>query len=151
MAKRRSEADRRSRQAQRLGRALRVLRLIQERHGRWDLASLAGELGCSTKTIQRDLLALEEAQIPFYYDKQRCCYAVQPGFRLAILDDRPRQEVVAQGGGVSTTPARTAERPGEQAERLLAEAERLIEVLSQLCRSLRQQDLGRESRDPQGG
>jgi len=63
MAKRRSDADRRSRQVQRLGRVLRVLRLIQERHGRWDLTSLARELGCSTKTVQRDLLALEEAQI----------------------------------------------------------------------------------------
>lgn len=59
MAKRRSEADRRSRQAQRLGRALRVLRLIQERHGRWDLPALARELGCSIRTVQRDLLGLE--------------------------------------------------------------------------------------------
>src|SRR5438270_456404 len=61
MSKERSEADRRARQSQRIGRALRLLCLIQERHGRWDLPSLARELGCSTKTIQRDLLALEEA------------------------------------------------------------------------------------------
>jgi predicted DNA-binding transcriptional regulator YafY len=69
MAKSRSEGDRRARQIQRLGRVLKVLRLIQDRHGRWDLPSLARELGCSTKTVQRDLLALEEARIPFFYDK----------------------------------------------------------------------------------
>ena len=144
MAKRRSEADRRSRQVQRLGRVLRVLRLIQERHGRWDLASLAGELGCSTKTVQRDLLALEEAQIPFFYDKQRCCYAIQPGFRLSILD-RPGDGIIEGVPGGSSTPTITppinpielAESSRDHAERLLAEAERLIESLGRLCQSLR--------------
>src|SRR4051812_27185908 len=91
MAKSRSESDRRARQSQRIGRALRLLCLIQERHGRWDLPSLARELGCSTKTIQRDLLALEEAHIPFYFDKQKCCYKISPGFRLSLLDDQAKQ------------------------------------------------------------
>ena len=144
MAKKRSEADRRSRQAQRLGRVLRVLCLIQERHGRWDLPSLAAELGCSTKTIQRDLLALEEAQIRFYYDKQRCCYAINPGFRLSILD-QPFDGTVERVPGGSSTPAirqsinpiELAESSRDQAERLLAEAERLIESLGRLCQSLR--------------
>src|SRR3954453_7109677 len=97
MAKRCSEADRRARQSQRIGRALRLLCLIQDRHGRWDLQALARELGCSTKTIQRDLLALEDAHIPFFYDKQRCCYRIRPDFRLSILDDppdRPQGKVV---------------------------------------------------------
>lgn len=143
MAKRRSEADRRSRQAQRLGRVLRVLRLIQERHGRWDLPSLAGELGCSTKTIQRDLLALEDAQIPFYYDKQRCCYAIRPGFRLSILDNAPAHTEPADAGArravvaKSRSPVELAESSRDQAERLLADAERLIEALGLLCQSLR--------------
>ena len=144
MAKRRSEADRRSRQVQRLGRVLRVLRLIQERHGRWDLPSLASELGCSTKTVQRDLLALEEAQIPFYYDKQRCCYAINPGFRLSILDQPYDGTVEGVPGGSSTpaipqpiNPIELAESSRDQAERLLAEAERLIESLGRLCQSLR--------------
>lgn len=144
MAKRRSEADRRSRQVQRLGRVLRVLRLIQERHGRWDLASLARELCCSTKTIQRDLLALEEAQIPFYYDKRRCCYAISPGFRLSILD-RPAAGSAHPGGTTLSVPGAPApptaidlaESSRDQADRLIAEAERLIESLDRLCRSLR--------------
>lgn len=144
MAKRRSEADRRSRQVQRLGRVLRVLRLIQERHGRWDLPSLARELGCSTKTVQRDLLALEDAQIPFYYDKRRCCYAISPGFRLSILDDAP---TATDAGGADArpmadskamNPVELAESSREQAERLLSDAERLIEALGLLCQSLRQ-------------
>ena len=129
---------------QRLGRVLRLLRLIQERHGRWDLASLASELGCSTKTVQRDLLALEEAQIPFFYDKQRCCYAIQPGFRLSILDQPGDGTVEGVPGGSSPpaipqpiNPIELAESSRDQAERLLAEAERLIESLGRLCQSLR--------------
>ena len=140
MAKRRSEADRRSRQVQRLGRALRVLRLIQERHGRWDLPALARELGCSTKTVQRDLLALEEAQIPFYYDRQRCCYAVRPDFRLPLLD-RPAGEghpdPTALGVSGPSLPGELANSPCDQAGRLLADAERLVESLGRLYRSLR--------------
>ncbi len=140
MAKSRSDGDRRARQSQRLGRALRLLCLIQQRHGRWDLPSLARELGCSTKTIQRDLLALEDAHIPFFYDKQRCCYAIRPGFRLSILDDpsaHATQDTPATGRTTLTT-ADLAESSREHAERLLFEAERLIESLGQLCRSLRQ-------------
>lgn len=143
MAKRRSEADRRSRQVQRLGRVLRVLRLIQERHGRWDLPSLARELGCSTKTVQRDLLALEEAQIPFYYDKRRCCYAINPGFRLSILDDAPSATDAGEAdarpmAAANKSSVELAESSRDHAERLLSDAERLIEALGLLCQSLRQ-------------
>lgn len=144
MSKGRSEADRRARQSQRIGRALRLLCLIQERHGRWDLQALAGELGCSTKTVQRDLLALEAAQIPFYFDKQSCCYKVRPGFRLSILDvpsDRNpagESEVQPAAAPKSLSPIELAESSKEDAERLLSEAERLIESLGQLCQSLRQ-------------
>lgn len=157
MAKRRSDADRRSRQVQRLGRVLRVLRLIQERHGRWDLTSLARELGCSTKTVQRDLLALEEAQIPFFYDKQRCCYAIHPGFRLSILDHPGGGPVEGKVGGSSTPansrradPIELAESSRDQAGRLLAEAERMIESLARLCLALRDPDSNGPAR-PEGG
>ena len=143
MAKRRSDADRRARQSQRIGRSLRLLCLIQERHGRWDLKSLAEELGCSTKTVQRDLQALEEARIPFYFDKQACCYRLRPGFRLPILDEPP--EAAPGGADASTqsaqeppTSVELADLSQESAERLLCEAERLVETLSQLCRTLRQ-------------
>lgn len=142
MSKERSEPDRRARQSQRIGRALRLLCLIQERHGRWDLPSLARELGCSTKTIQRDLLALEEARIPYFYDKQRCCYRLSPGFRLSFLD-HPAGEPPGAGTepnptGVADSPtqAEFAELSREHAERLLSEAERLVDALGRLCRSL---------------
>src|SRR4051812_44075301 len=115
MSKGRSEGDRRARQIQRLGRVIKVLRLIQDRHGRWDLPSLARELGCSTKTIQRDLLTLEEARIPFFFDKQRCCYAISPGFRLSILDD-PSNQAPAREANAPPTEARKPSTPVELAE-----------------------------------
>lgn len=143
MSRGRSEADRRARQSQRIGRALRLLCLIQDRHGRWDLQALAREQGCSTKTVQRDLMALEDAGIPFFYDRQRCCYAVRPGFRLAILDDPPA-ESSAMGTepepactSQPSSPAACAELSREHAERLLSEAERLVAALDRLCRFLR--------------
>jgi len=143
MAKRRSETDRRARQSQRIGRALRLLCLIQERHGRWDLPSLARELGCSTKTVQRDLLALEEARIPFFFDKQRCCYKINPGFQLSILDypSNPatagEQEVQPPAARKAPTPGELAESSREHAERILCETELLIERLTRLCQALR--------------
>jgi hypothetical protein len=157
MSKGRSEADRRARQGQRIGRALRLLCLIQERHGRWDLAAIARELGCSTKTVQRDLLALEAAHIPFYFDKQRCCYKVRPGFRLSILEDRSGQphetanDVNLEGKGHPTTPAEYAELSREHAERLLIEAERLVEALDRLCRSLRRSGYSPDTNGPGSG
>lgn len=143
MSKGRSDADRRARQSQRIGRALRLLCLIQERHGRWDLPSLARELGCSTKTVQRDLLALEAAQIPFYFDKQSCCYRVRTGFRLSILD-APSERTTGTDTSPppsatrqSATPAESAESSREHAQRLLTEAGRLVDALDRLCQSLR--------------
>lgn len=153
MSRERSEADRRARQSQRIGRALRLLCLIQERHGRWDLASLARELGCSTKTIQRDLTALEEARIPFYFDKQRSCYRVRPDFRLSILDARGSKsgrEAAGKGDpGREEAPVGLAELSREHAERLLSEAERLVDALDHLCRSLRRSSRPRGSDAPE--
>lgn len=156
MSKGRSESDRRAKQIQRLGRVLKVLRLIQDRHGRWDLPSLARELGCSTKTVQRDLLALEEARIPFYFDKQRCCYRLSPGFRLSILDDPSGTPGSGTGPDLTgtiqpTEPVACAELSREHAERLLSEAERLVDALSRLCQSLRQSTHSPDTNGPEAG
>jgi len=117
MAKRSPDSDRRARQSQRLGRTLRVLCLIQGR-GHWNLNSLAAELGCSKKTVQRDLLALEAAGIPFYYDERRCCYKIRPDFQLPIIGDPAKQPP----GDSATAPPSDIEGPFNADE--LAGAER---------------------------
>lgn len=141
MSRERSESDRRARQSQRIGRALRLLCLIQERHGRWDLPSLARELDCSTKTVQRDLMAQEAARIPFFFDKQRSCYRLPPGFRLSILGSPDSSAVSEVSGDEKSDPEPTtaglADLSREHAERLLSEAETLVEALDRPCRTLR--------------
>lgn len=136
-----SDSDRRARQSQRLGRTLRLLCLIQGR-GRWNLNSLAAELKCSKKTVQRDLLTLEAAQVPFFYDEQRCCYRVRSDFHLPFADataGREDRASTADAGG-PPTPEGLAETSRESAEHLLAEVERLIKTLGQLCQALRRSD-----------
>lgn len=55
--KKKSDADRRLRQADRMARVLRVLQLIQSR-GRWNATTIAQELECSERTVYRDLQVL---------------------------------------------------------------------------------------------
>lgn len=45
-----------------LVRALRLIRLLQD--GRWTLLELSRDLSMSTRTIRRDLAALQEAHLP---------------------------------------------------------------------------------------
>lgn len=95
MKKQRSDADRRIRQCERLGRLLRMLHLIMGK-GRWDATTLAEELGCSRRTVYRLLQTLSMAGVPWYFDESTRCYRVRAGYRFAaILEsthvDAPKQ------------------------------------------------------------
>ncbi|MCA9234565.1 MAG: helix-turn-helix domain-containing protein, partial [Planctomycetales bacterium] len=59
----RSDRDRRVRQHDRIARVLNILNLIQSR-GRWNAQAIAEELGCSQRTVYRDLQVLEFAGVP---------------------------------------------------------------------------------------
>ena len=67
-----SDADRRRRQASRFARILKLLELLQGR-ARYSIAQLAAEVGCSTRTVQRDLNVLEIAGVTNYHDREWGC------------------------------------------------------------------------------
>lgn len=81
----RTDAQRRARQCERLGRLLRTLHLIAGK-GRWDADGLAQELECSRRTVYRLLAALSSAGIPWYYDETIRSYRVRPGFRFPMIE-----------------------------------------------------------------
>ena len=81
----RTDAERRIRQSERLGRLLRTLRLIAG-PGRWDADSLARELELSRRSVHRILQTLSLAGVPWSYDADARCYRVPRGFKFPGLD-----------------------------------------------------------------
>ena len=100
---RRSDSDRRLRQATRFARVLRVLEIIQSR-GRYGVKEIAAELEASERTIFRDLAVLELAGVPYYHDRDGHCLRVRPGFQfppINLTDD----ELVGQATATAITSA----------------------------------------------
>lgn len=124
-AKPRTDADRRARQADRLSRHLRVLQCILGR-GRWDTESLAAELECSTRTVQRILQTLTMADVPWYFCKDSQCYRVRPGFRFRGIDRGPKS-AEGQVDPDEILPA---------AKQLLQDGEKFMESLRRFCATL---------------
>lgn len=125
--KQRSDADRRVRQCERLGRLLRVLHLIMGK-GRWDANTLAAELECSRRTVYRLLQTLSMAGVPWYYDDDCRSYRVRPGFRFPGLEDQP----ASRSREPDLKPLNIA------ANQLLQEGERFIDSLRAFCEQLNQ-------------
>ncbi len=86
----RADAERRTRQTERLARVLRLLQLIQSprRRGAQEIAT---ELGCSERTIYRDLQVPTAAGVPVYFDERDRCYRVRKGWRFTgvTTSERP--------------------------------------------------------------
>lgn len=70
-----------STQSRRLRRILRIVTMLQS-GGRWSTARLACECGVCERTIFRDLNALSDADIPYYYDRESGSYRVRRDYYL---------------------------------------------------------------------
>ena len=123
--KQRTDADRRVRQCERLGRLLRVLHLIMGK-GRWDANTLAAELECSKRTVYRLLQTLSIAGVPWFFDEACRSYRVRPGFRFSGLDG----QLVKQQREVDPGPLSLA------AKQLLVDGEKFIDSLRTFCEQL---------------
>jgi predicted DNA-binding transcriptional regulator YafY len=83
MPGKRSDKDRRLRQAAKFARILTLLELLQSRV-RHNAGSLARELGVSSRTIQRDVEVLELAGITCQYIAEQRGYVLSGDYRFAI-------------------------------------------------------------------
>ena len=92
----RTDAERRVRQCERLGRLLQTLHLIMGK-GRWDADGLAEELECSRRTVYRLLQTLSMAGVPWFFDESCRAYRVRPGFKFPELESMRTSKAVTAG------------------------------------------------------
>lgn len=139
MAKKRTDAQRRVRQSDRLARVLRLLQLIQG-HGNWNAATIAQKLDCSERTVYRDLQTLSAAGVPWYFDDFSQSYRLREGYRGHLPKLSPGQ-ILNQGDAseslIPTEDARSiATLAKEAAQRLLLEAEGVVQALDRLTKAI---------------
>lgn len=135
MAKKRSDAERRIRQSDRLARVLRVLQLIQG-PGPWTAQSLAQELECSERTIYRDLQTLSAAGIPWYFDDFSQSYRIREGYRGPFPQLQPRKRFADEDSRLEDDARSIASLAKEAAQRLLTEAEGVVQALDRLSKAI---------------
>ena len=136
----RPDGDRRVRQSLRIARVLHVLNLIQSR-GRWNVSAIAKELGCSNRTVHRDLNVLEFCGVPFYFSEDEQCYRVRSDYRfptLMLTNEEALGQAVATaiskapgldiGLGATPTTTRLASSSKDETKQIIADAMSLVDV-----------------------
>ena len=136
----RPDGDRRIRQSLRIARVLHVLNLLQSR-GRWNVSAIAKELGCSSRTVHRDLNVLEYYGVPFYFSEEEQCYRVRSDFRfptLSLTDEEVLGQAIATtitqapgldiGLGATPTTTRLASSSKDETKQIIADVMSLVDV-----------------------
>src|SRR5262249_45340774 len=129
MAKKRTDAERRIRQSDRLARLLRVLQLIQG-PGNWNAQAIARKLDCSERTVYRDLQTLPAAGVPLYFDDLSQAYKIREGYRghlLKIPATESEPQTVSRESPPDDDPRSIAMLAREAAQRLLVEAQGVVQ------------------------
>jgi predicted DNA-binding transcriptional regulator YafY len=139
MAKKRTDAERRVRQSDRLARVLRVLQLIQGT-GPWTAQAIAKELECSERTVYRDLQTLSAAGVPWFFDEYGQSYRIRDGYKgpFSHFPSQPKGDGRDQQASSATADdARSiVTQAKESAQRLLIEAESVIQALDRLTKAM---------------
>jgi DNA-binding IclR family transcriptional regulator len=139
MARKRTDAERRVRQSDRLARVLRVLQLIQG-PGNWNAQAIAKKLGCSERTVYRDLQTLAAAGVPWYFDDFSQSYRLREGYRGHVLKIaghvEPADQATSEAASPEDDPRSIALIAREAAHRLLVEAEGVIKALDRLSEAI---------------
>ena len=135
MAKKRTDAERRVRQSDRLARVLRVLQLIQS-PGPCTAQSIAKELECSERTVYRDLQALASAGVPWFFDEYSQSYRIRDGYRglLPNIQGKHKADPPTEVTGEDARSIATLAK--EAAQRLLTEAEGVVQALDRLSKAI---------------
>lgn len=128
MAKRRTDADRRARQCERLSRVLRVLQILQG-EDRCTVQTIAQELECSERTVYRDLQTLSMAGVPHYFDEKSQTYRLRPGFRRFQFD-----RIVQENGLTSIVDL--IDKSLQSAKETISSLQRLAEFLNEMREEL---------------
>jgi predicted DNA-binding transcriptional regulator YafY len=127
----RTDAERRVRQCERLGRLLQTLHLIMGK-GRWDADGLAQELECSRRTVYRLLQTLSMAGVPWFFDESCRAYRVRPGYKFTQLMISPNPQLESTRSAGELIPAvQRLIADGEAFTRSLKEFQAIIESASQ--------------------
>ncbi len=139
MAKKRTDAERRVRQSDRLARVLRLLQLIQG-PGNWNVPAIAKKLDCSERTVYRDLQTLSAAGVPWYFDDFSQAYKLREGYRghfAKILSVEPADPQAESQTPPPVNDAHSiATLAREAAQRLLVEAEGVVQALDRLTKAI---------------
>ena len=139
MAKKRTDAERRVRQSDRLARVLRVLQLIQGT-GPWTAQGIAKELECSERTVYRDLQTLAAAGVPWFFDEYSQSYRIRDGYKgpFSHFPSQPKAKAREQRDSPSSPEDAQSivSLAKESARRLLTEAESVIQALDRLTKAM---------------